>query len=219
MTCHRLDDDGALAELDGTIDAHVETCDDCRARRGRYERIAGMIAAGVTGHRLPADWNQRTLARVRAVRIARRRRTVTAAVAGAALAIVGFLIVRGREPPRAAPQLAMQIVAQAGWRGEAHSGEELRARAMLAGEPYFEIRVYRGARELLVRCPAAGPPECLDPDRSLLVWRIPSVGTYQVVLLVSQQAIAAPRGSLDDDVAAATAAGARTIDVQTLHVR
>jgi hypothetical protein len=127
-------------------------------------------------------------------------------------------------------------------RFDARPGQVIQARALAADARYFEIRVYRGARDLLVRCPEAGPPICIqaggslfDPrdasagnavtDRgsatdvpSLLVWRIPSVSTYQVVLLVSRQPITPPRGSLNDDVTAARAAGARVITVGTVHV-
>lgn len=209
-----------LAGLGEGLDAHVEQCEDCRARLRGYQQIAGLIAEGVTTHRAPPDWKQRTLARVRAAPRTRRRRVTTLWLAAAVAGIALFLFFHRRTPLErpGTPELAMQIVHNGGWRGEAHPGEELRARALLAGASHFEIRVYRGARDLLVRCPDAGPPVCLEPDRSLLVWKLPSVGTYQVLLLVSQQPIAAPLGSLNADVAAATAAGARAIDVETLHV-
>jgi hypothetical protein len=233
MTCNRLEDGDLLGDLTGTtgatratterseLDAHVEHCADCRARLRGHQRVAGWIAAGTTGHRPPADWKAQTLARVARVRGRRRRIVAMAAIAVAAgaLAIIGARVLRPAPVgPDAAPRLAMQIVEQGGWRGEAHAGEQVRARAELVGARSFEIRVYRGARDLLVRCPAAGPPACLERDGSLLAWTLPSVGTYQVVLLVGLEPIAAPRGSLDDDVAAATARGARVVTVETLHV-
>jgi len=220
-----------LAELGGALDEHAEQCADCRERLRGYRQIAGLIAEGATTHEAPPGWKQRTLARAYAAPRARRRRaTLLSALAGAAAAaILLVLLLRPRTPPErpngplgsaqlGTPQLAMEVVDGGGWRGEAHPGEEVRARARLAGASYFEVRVYRGARDLLVRCPTAGPSVCLESDGSLLAWKVPSVGTYQVLLLVSQQPIAAPRGSLDDDVAAATAAGARAIDVETIHV-
>jgi hypothetical protein len=78
------------------------------------------------------------------------------------------------------PKLAVQIVkdstaVKSDWRGEVHVGAHIRARALPAGEAHFEILVYRGARDLLLRCPQAGPTACLEPDRSMLVWTIPSV--------------------------------------------
>jgi hypothetical protein len=224
VSCHRLEDEGMLVELGEAMDAHVEQCEDCQANLRAYQQVAGLIAAGVTAHRAPPDWKQRTLARVRAVPRTQRRRVIAPWLLAAAAAIAGIMLFlffdhRTAVEQPSTPELAMQIVDNGGWRGEAHPGEELRARALRASMPHFEIRVYRGARDLLVRCPDAGPPVCLEPDRSLLVWKLPSVGTYQVLLLVSQQPIAAPRGSLNDDVAAATAAGARALDVETLNVR
>jgi len=228
MSCNRLEDDDLLSELGGELNAHVEQCEDCSARVRGYRQIAGMIAEGATVHRLPADWEHRTLARVDAARLAqrvrptRRRRVITfSALAAVAAVITLFLITRRNPPvePSGTPSLEMQIVEEGGWRGEAHPGNEVRARALAAGERYFEIRVYHGARDLLVRCPGERPPVCREPDRSLLVWRLPSVGTYQILLLVSSQPIAEPHGSLDHDVEKATAAGARVIDVQALHVR
>jgi hypothetical protein len=209
-----------LADLGDGLDAHVEQCEDCRAHLRGYQQIAGLIAEGVTAHRAPPHWKQRTLARVRAAPRVRRRRVATLWLAAAAVAGLALFLLFDRRTPlehTGTPELAMQIVDSGGWRGEAHPGEELRARAVLAGASHFELRVYRGARDLLVRCPDAGPPICLEPDRSLLVWKVPSVGTYQVLLLVSQRPIAAPLGTLDDDVAAATSAGARAVGIETLH--
>jgi hypothetical protein len=233
VTCKRLEAEGLLAELGGTLDAHVEQCEDCRARLRGYQRLAGLIATGATARQAPADWKARTQARVRAAARAQRRRRIVGLGAAAVAAVAAAAIVlppwfRGgggaRQPEE--PSLALQLGDdpavthhQRDWRGEVHVGTQLRAHAIPAGQPYFEVRVYRGARELLLRCPQAGPPACLEADRSMLVWTIPSVATYQVLFLVAARPIAAPRGSLDDDVAAATAGGARVIEVQTLHVR
>jgi PEGA domain len=66
MTCHRLDDDGALAELMEAPDPHTQQCPDCSARLGSYRHIAGWIAEGKTGHRASEEWRRRTLAQLRA---------------------------------------------------------------------------------------------------------------------------------------------------------
>lgn len=67
MTCHRLEDD-LLGDLGEALDQHVEQCPDCSARVHGYRRIAAWIADGRTMHRPPAEWRQRTLARVLADR-------------------------------------------------------------------------------------------------------------------------------------------------------
>jgi len=212
-----------LAELGGALDAHVEQCEDCRARLSGYRQIAGLIATATTAHRAPADWKQRTLARVRAARRARRRRAAMLSMMGAAATAAAIVVVVRLYPPtdpeRAGPRLTMAIVDPGGWRGDAHPGEIVRARAEPAGEPSFEIRVYRGSRDLVVRCPDAGPPVCAEPDRSLLVWTVPSVATYQVVFLVSQRPIAAPRGTFNEDIAVAIAGGARVVTVETVNAQ
>jgi hypothetical protein len=220
-----------LAELGGTLDPHVEHCPDCSERLRGYRTIAGLIAHGATVRRAPPSWAQRTLARLdaaprrRRVRVALRSAMLAAAAAAIVLVVLWHHRDRqdsarlGDEPPPATPRLALQLTHAGAWRGEAHPGDQLSARADAAEAAYFEIRVYRGARELLVRCPGAGAPVCRGSDGSLLLWPVPSVGTYQVVLLVSPRPVAAPAGSLDDDMAAATAAGARAAEVETLHVR
>ncbi|TMQ05449.1 MAG: hypothetical protein E6J91_40525 [Deltaproteobacteria bacterium] len=134
-----------------------------------------------------------------------------------------------------------RAAATMGQQSDAHPGQILLARPIPTGVPYFEIRVYRGDR-LLVRCPVDHPPACVPassslwaayaadtgnalPDRdttaevpSGLIWKIPSIGTYWVVLFASQQPIAPPRGSVNDDVTAARAAGADASETRTIHV-
>jgi hypothetical protein len=157
---------------------------------------------------------------VRAAAAAARRKRIAAqvGVAVAAAAVLAVFVIPPQPRDQAgAPALAIQIVDRGGWRGDAHPGEQLRARAIPAGAPYFDIRVYRSARDLVVHCPKAGPPVCIEQGRSL-IWTVPSVGTYQVLLLISRQPIAAPRGSLNDDVAAATASGATAVAVETIRV-
>ena len=221
MTCSRLEREDMLAELGGSLEPHVAQCDDCRARLREYEQLRGLIADGASAHHATTEWKRRTLARVRAAATAARRRriAVQAGVAAATAAVLAVFVFDPGDPAdqAKAPALVMRVVDRGGWRGEAHPGEELRARAIPAGAPYFDIRVYRGARDLLVQCPKAGPPACIEQGQSL-IWTIPSVGTYQVLLLISRRPIAAPHGSLNDDVAAATASGATAVEVKTIRV-
>lgn len=245
MSCDRLEHEHLLADLGAALDAHVDQCEDCSARLRGYQTIAALIAEGTTSHRAPADWGQRTLARVKAARRSRQRRVAMLSALGAAAAAAIVLVclvhlpggpdsggpvdssatvVQNTEPmpaavePAPSPKLALQIVGGDGWRGVAHPGEEVHARAVAPGAPHVEIRVYREARRLVARCPEPGSSVCLGGDPAL-IWKVPAVGTYQVLLVVSTRPIAAPRGSLEDDVAAATAAGARVVDMETLDVR
>ena len=61
MTCHRLDDDDALAVVMEAPDRHTRQCPDCNARLRGYHRIAGWIAAGTIGHRESRESRRRTL--------------------------------------------------------------------------------------------------------------------------------------------------------------
>lgn len=120
-------------------------------------------------------------------------------------------------------------------RFDAHAGQIVEVEAQAADARYIEIRVYRAARDLVLRCPEMGPPDCDDPDdspvmaddsvsgadprnTSFLRWRIPWIGMYQVTLLVSRQPIAAPLGDYNHDIAAALATGAEVTDMGTIHV-
>lgn len=223
MTCTRLEHDALLAELGGEMDAHVESCDTCRASLQRYQPIAALLAGGATAHRAPPDFAARAMASVRAAVAARRRRRRLATAGAVGLAVAAavlFWVLRSGPPaPAQVASLVLEFTSQGSWRGDSHVGDELRARARLAGERHFAIRVYRSARELLHECPQAGAPGCQEAGGALLVWTLPSVGAYQVLMLVSAQPIAASKGTLDGDVAAATAAGAKVVDLQTFHVR
>ena len=63
MTCPCIDD-AVLGDLGEAWDAHTEQCPECRAYVRDCQRIARLIATGVTAHRPPPDWHRRTLARV-----------------------------------------------------------------------------------------------------------------------------------------------------------
>lgn len=223
MTCTRLDDEGLIADLGGELDPHVESCEDCRKRRDELARVAALVADGKTARTLPVGWKERTLARARAapapVTPLRRRSRAVIWAAGAALAaaaVILFLILRPADDPAPGePRLAVVVKEVGGWRGQAHPGNIVVAEPASVAAKHVEVRVYREARAVVARCPGGGEGTCKG---AALTWTVPSVGKYQIVLLTSDAPIPAPHGSLDDDMAAATAAGARAVDVETLDV-
>jgi hypothetical protein len=194
--------------------AHVDSCNDCRATRERYERIARALADLGTGAERRSDHVARVLATAAAETVARRRArrlakwTAPALALAAAVALVWWL--RGPEP--APPRFALEIVArgQRTLRGDAHLGDRLRATAR-RGEA---IWIYRNGRELLRVCPR----DCdANGDRVVVELELDAIGRYQVVWL-SNDRVTLPAGDVERDVAAARASGAvhelRDIEVQ-----
>lgn len=248
MTCIHLEDTDALADLGEIADQHVEHCAHCRGRLHGYHQIAQWIAEAETTHSVPSGWEQRTLSRIAASsKPIRRRRPTLAATLGLAcvsliLLIAVYSVIR-EQPDAVSPPVAgtdqiasaalrVQLVDEPGWRAApqppadsaqrgpltGHPDQLLRAQASVGSARYFEIRIYRDARDLLVRCPRVAAAECPEPQAPSLNWRIPSIGVYQVILLTSQQPIAPPRGAFDQDIAAVLGAGGRSIDVETIEV-
>jgi hypothetical protein len=208
VTCDRLERDGLLGQLGEQMDPHVTQCDDCRARRDEYAQLAAMLAQE-SPRPLPNQWKERTLARWKRELARRRRRTATIACCGAAAAAVVILLaVWPRVRPR--PELTVSLEKGEGaWRGTGHPGDRLVARATAGSSPHLEVRIYRHARELLLRCPGESAPICRSTGDTLDVrWNVPSVGDYQVVLLWSSSVLPPPTGDLGADLRAAARAGA-----------
>ena len=249
MKCIHLEDSDVLADLGEIPDLHVQQCPRCRGLLPGYQQIAKWIAAAETTVSPPGDWEQRTLARIAASPMpARRKRPPLAATLGLAcgslVLLVGvYWVIRDehgatspsmtRSDQVASAALRVQLVDDVGWRAapqhlpetaqsapsSGHPGQWLRAQASVGSARYFEIRIYRGSRELLVRCPQVDAVECPASAGPLLGWKIPSIGVYQVILLTSQQPIAPPRGTFDQDIAAVLDAGGKSIDVETIEIR
>lgn len=227
MTCDRLERDGEdlLGHL-GEDMPHVDECPDCRARLAGYERLAGLLA-GESARPLPDRWKERTLARIRQ-RKARHRRIVDLATTAAAAAVVVLFV---RPPTEPAARLVVSVSpGPVQYRDaneepprtsqplKAHKGDILMASSPRADAAYFELRVYREAREVMVRCPGDGAPTCKVGDVIELSWPLPSLGSYQVLWLASSSPLPPSSGNFDADVRAAREAGAvvdedRPVDV------
>ena len=91
--------------------------------------------------------------------------------------------------------------------GDAHPGDELRVRGVVAGHPYAELRVYFNDAELSAHCVAE--TSCVRQGDAISMTTIMrSLGTYRPVLIVSDRVIPAAAGGLDQDAAASLRAGA-----------
>jgi hypothetical protein len=216
-------DDAAPAADGAAEDArtHVEGCDDCRAARARYQRIARAIAELGTGAQRRSDHVARVLAsadggpaQVAAIHPFQRLRRLAPVVAPLAIAAAVLLVWwlrRGPEP--VAPQLAIEIVArgESTLRSGARPGSDARLgdRLRVTARAPAAIWIYRNDRELLRVCPR----DCgRDGERLVTEVDLDAIGRYQIVWLSTDQ-VPLPVGDVERDVAAGRAAGA----VHELH--
>ncbi len=225
MTCDRLERDDLLGHL-GEDMPHVAECPDCRARLAGYERLADLLA-GESARPLPDGWKDRTLARIRQRKS--RRRTIVGLTTSAAAAAVVVLFVRPADVPQ--PGLVVSVTPgpvqyrdaeeeppPASQPLPAHKGDILKASSPRADAAHFELRVYREAREVMVRCPGDGAPTCKVGDVIELSWPLPSLGSYQVLWLASSSPLPPPSGDFDADVRAAREAGAEVKEGRPVDV-
>lgn len=190
---------GADGSLVGEAAQHLATCQQCQELRRRYQRLFSALRAQGSGAPRRADHVARVLA------TARPRPAVRWAAAGAVVALAAALALWWRLRPGAPvePELAVEVIAQAGptLRGDAQLGDRLRVRARAGAA----VWIYRNDRELLLVCPR----DCKrQGDGMQGELTIDQVGRYQVVWLSPAPTLAAT-GELEADVAAARAEGAR----------
>jgi hypothetical protein len=171
-----------------------------------HERIERAIAGLGSEYEPPAGWE----ARVLAAAAPKRRWWLIAVPAAVALAAVIIIVIglRGSSTPR---PLALAVAIEASGavvRGTtAKPGDTVLATAS-GGTGERAVWIYRGDRELVVACSGA------KPCRAMLA----TVGTYTVIAVTARTPLPAPTGSLDDDLAAALAAGA-SHTTQKIEVR
>lgn len=197
---------------------------DQRARRARRRHVAvvsmlsgAVAAAAVVLVLWPPHRGATQIAMAPPHRVADTPANVSDASRGLAVEIIPHGGHRGATPDEQAVRVVVTRLAPSRTL-QAYPGDELRAEAVLSVEPYFAIRVYRG-HTLVAACPAVDNAMCSGPRRSVLTWKLPGIGTYQLLLLVSRQPIATSRGSLGDDVAAETHDGARVLALEVIDVR
>jgi hypothetical protein len=176
--------------------AHLATCAHCQG--ALHGRMQEAMALDVHHDRRPPG----ALARRR-----RRWRTVlAAALPAAAAAVTVVALVRPTGAPPHVPPLAVAMTIQPrgpAMRGTstAHPGDLLHISA--TGAVHRAIWVYRNEKTLVATCP--GSAGCrLAPNELTLELPLDARGTYAVVTLGAAATIPTPRGTLDDDVAAAS---------------
>jgi len=208
--CDRFEREG-LARWDNGAppDDHERGCDACQRARARYTRIAKAFM-DLPASEPPPGWQERVLERVDRERERNKRPPVrwTWVLAAALLAVAAIVVLR--RPREEALALRQEVIhAASGRRADsAATGDRLRLRATLGSAAHAELRVYRGERELVLRCP--GDSRCSAERGSIgAELTLESRGSYRVMVLSAETPLSTPRGSLDDDARAAHALGGR----------
>ncbi len=228
MTCDRLEREDLLGHLGEELPPHIHGCPDCRASVGAYTRLAALLGRD-SERRLPDGWKERTLARLQGRRRRRRVAVALGVTIAAAFAVIVVLAIRDSAPVPPAAELLAWVETGPGWRGEEQSGakqnrmgrpgDTLHVSSPPSTAENVELRVYRETRELLVRCPGAAAAVCRRVgDQLEVTWRLPSVGAYQVVWLMSSSPLPAPVGDVNADIRAARRSGAHATESEPVDV-
>ena len=129
----------------------------------------------------------------------------------AAAAVIGTAaLLTKRAPPETRVALNQQIVKTSQGRraDSAVIGDELRIEGSSGGSEPVEVRVYRGEKDLVARCP--GDALCkTDQGRTTLTVPLSVKGSYRSLLIVGSSATSTGTLGFDADARAAHEAGAR----------
>jgi hypothetical protein len=189
---------------------HLDDCAECRAALAEYEQLTSALARVDAAARPRPDWQARVLAAVARKPQPSRRARWTVALS-LSLAAAAMLLIVGRRSGREEPSIQVEVShgpsQLRGAAGQAAPGDRLLVRAATGGKS-GELRVYRDDRELVARC--GRDPVCDGAPRHPRVeLRLPSVGRYRVVLVIDPPAQPVSGATMDDDLSALRAAGAR----------
>ena len=212
--CRRFEEEGLVRLEQGLpLDEHFATCPDCLAERAAYERLRGKIAAARKGLEPPLGWQAELWAAIEVQKAARRRpRGWWLLVPAAAAVLLAVLLVLWLPVPSPA-RLALAVEVESGTgtvrRGtEAHPGDRLHLQASIGEAEHAELRVYRNERTLVFRC--STEPPCRRGKGTLEAeLLLPSIGSYQSLLVTSDRSLPEAGAGLDADVTKALDAGAQ----------
>ena len=204
MSCERA---AAIVDPDEVDAAHVAGCAECQAQLAAVRRITGaMREAGAHAKRKPDH-----LARVWATVERPRRNWLPYAGAGTVLVAAAAVLVFWLRRPDPAPRFDIDFVASSGEpvRGDAKLGDRMRVRAR-EGKA-IAVRVYANDRNLVLECPRA----CRTSDGAMIGEITLEIAKYQVLWIDGTVPVT---GTVDGDIAAAKAAGAKH-ELRELEVR
>jgi hypothetical protein len=216
--CQRFESE-ALSRFvaDEPLDAHFDTCPDCRAARSAYEAMAAALKQARDEYSPPGDWEAKVWARIRRAEDGRTRLRWPAFLgAGAVAAVLAVLVANPLGGPDSLALVTNQLehgtgaAVRASAQGDVPSGAPGAVLHLVVDVPrgkVGDVRVYRGANELVFQC--ATQPGCTHTRRGLEAHvRLDKTGTYRTLAIAADKELPAATGNLDTDYAAAMHTGA-----------
>lgn len=215
--CDRFEVEGLARFAAGEPpDAHLETCQDCQAALASYKRLASALALDAAAP--PKGWEANVWAKLPAASPRQRVPWPILLGLGASLAALAVFFFRTGGPEtlglttqvERAQRVAVRASApKAGEVQSAAPGDVLHLVAKVPRRKHSDLRVYRGAEELVFQC--ATNTACIHSADGLEA-RVPleRLGSYRVLLLAADGALPAASGNLDADYAAGLHAGTAT---------
>ncbi len=217
-TCDRFENDGLVRFVAGEpLDAHIEACSDCRTARANYEALASALGKAREAYETPGAWEAQVWARIARQEGVRRRPWAVFAGVGSAVAALAVLFISSAGGPPTLELATVEVERGSGAvvRGAASRSGEVKSAApgdvlhLVAKVPrgkVGDLRVYRGADELVFQC--ATSSACIR-TRDTLETRVKldRAGTYRSVAFAADKTLPEATGNLDADTAAGIRAG------------
>jgi hypothetical protein len=215
--CQRFEAEGLVRFVAGEpLDPHFDSCPDCRAARASYQAVALALEQARDAYTPPGDWEAKVWRKIQLGAVARRRPRWPALLGfGATVAAMAVFLVTSMGGPE---MLALST-------NEVERGSALLVRGATGGSnvrsaapgnvwrlaikvprgKLGDLRVYRGANELVFQC--ATSPACIrSKDGMEARVTLEKPGTYRALYMAADKQVPAS-GNLDADYAAAMRAG------------
>ncbi len=216
--CDRFETEGLARFVAGEPpDSHLEGCPDCQAGLARYQKVAEALREVKDVYDPPGDWEAKVWARLANEKPApaRARWPALFGLGAAFAALAAFFLISTGGPDSLGLTSALERGGGPVVRGGPARQEEVQSAApgdvlhLVAKVPrgkLGDLRVYRGANELVFDC--ATSPACLRSKDGLEARvTLERAGTYRTLLLAADSQLPAATSDLDADYAAALRAG------------
>ena len=169
-------------------------------------RLERALRAAEAERHAPPGWEERVVAATRAARRRRAWLLAPALLTGVTLAV---LALRWSAATPAVAPLALLVVVESGpstARAQAVQVGDV-VTATVRGGRHRALRIYRADDQLVLACPG-GAGCSAHADQLTARLALDSMGHYAILALAAAAPLPAPRGAVDDDVAAASRSGA-----------
>ena len=214
-SCDRFESEGLVRFVAAEpLDAHFESCPDCRSARASYQALASALAGARDMYRPSRNWETQVWARIQKAQ-GRQRPWAAFVGFGAAAAAFAVLFTSSFGGPQALEIASLQLerasgtVVRASRAGEVKSaapGDVLHLVVKVPRRKVGDLRVYRGANELVFQC--AKSPLCIRSRDGLEASvALDKPGLYRTIAIAADKELPPATGNLDRDYAAAMHSG------------